>query len=358
MDRKCHTNTCPVGIATQDPARRAKFAGTKDQLITYFRFVAEDTRRHLADMGFRSIGEIVGRADLIKKKETGCVRADMLDISRMTEVVDGTQSFSEGQPDVLGDVLDKRIIRDAFAVIDCGSKAKLEYSICNVDRSVGAMLSGAIVRRGGIHRKSSMNVSFVGTAGQSFGAFLVEGVSFTLDGEANDYVGKGLSGGRISIRPQTDMPYGSVIAGNTIMYGATSGELYANGSVGERFCVRNSGATAVCEGAGDHCCEYMTGGRVVVLGNSGRNFAAGMSGGIAYVLNDGEFDRHCNMDMVELSLVDDPRDVKELRSIIEKHLEFTGSPKAKEILGDWDEWVKRFLKVTPTGYRDLVAKSR
>jgi len=231
----------------------------------------------------------------------------------------------------------------------------LLYPITNVDRSVGVMLSGEIARRELDLKEDTVSVTFNGAAGQSFGAFLSKGVRFDLRGIANDYVGKGLSGGKIVVTPGGEIPECNVIAGNTILYGATSGELYINGSVGERFCVRNSGATAVAEGAVDHCCEYMTGGRVVVLGRCGRNFAAGMSAGIAYVYDsDGDFDRHCNMDLVELTLVEAPEDVRELRSIIERHLEYTDSPKAAKILSDWEEELPRFIKVMPVGYKLLL----
>jgi len=246
---------------------------------------------------------------------------------------------------MVGDCLDKTIIVDARA------HKNLDYSIKNTDRSAGAMLSGEILR-GGI--EGDLDVRFEGNAGQSFGAFLVKGVSFHLDGQANDFVGKGLSGGRISISRPGAGP-GDVIAGNTILYGATAGELYIAGCVGERFCVRNSGAIAVAEGVGDHCCEYMTGGTVVVLGSCGRNFAAGMSAGVAYVLDDvGDFDRHCNMDMVEIELMDDPKDREDLKRILEDHLRYTGSRKAEALLEDWDESCKRFIKVMPVGYKMLL----
>ena len=344
MCRKCQTNTCPVGIATQDPAKRARFKGTPEHVINYLTSIAEDVRERLSKMGFRSLDEIIGRADLIDvRKVTG--RASMLDVSPLLQVADGTKKFSEGQPDMVGDCLDKTII------VDTRANKGLDYSIKNTDRSVGAMLSGEILR-GGI--EGDLEVRFEGNAGQSFGAFLVRGVSFHLDGQANDFVGKGLSGGRISISRPGSGP-GDVIAGNTILYGATAGELYIAGCVGERFCVRNSGAVAVAEGVGDHCCEYMTGGTVVVLGSCGRNFAAGMSAGVAYVLDDaGDFDRHCNMDMVEIELMDDPKDREDLKRILEDHLRYTGSRKAEALLEDWDGSCKRFIKVMPVGYKMLL----
>ncbi len=357
MCRKCQTNTCPAGIATQDPERRAKFKGTPDDIRNYLRMVAEDVRRHLAALGLRSISEAVGRADLIVRRPAEGRRSDRIDISDLLKMVPGTRSQDSGQDDIVKDVLDRRIIADAMHSVESGRKVSLNYSIINVDRSVGTMLSGEIVRKGLDLDDGTVTVDFTGTAGQSFGAFLCKGVCFNLVGQANDFVGKGLSGGRISICHRSHVPDSNVIAGNTILYGATSGEAYIAGSVGERFCVRNSGAIAVAEGAGDHCCEYMTGGRAVILGEVGRNFAAGMSAGVAYVLNDsGDFDRHCNMDMVELSLVESDEDIAELKGILENHLRYTGSAKAKELLDDWKNSIGRFLKVMPIGYKEIISK--
>ena len=354
MCRKCQTNTCPVGIATQDPEKRKRFAGTKDDIIRYWRMMAEDVRRRLAAMGFRSFDDIVGRADLLEQIPSEGKTAS-LDLSPLTVVVDGERRLSTGQPDIIGDVLDRRLIEDAMDSMVTGRGCDLSYQIGNVDRSAGTMLAGEIARRRLDLADDTIRVEFTGAAGQSFGAFLTKGVTFRLKGIANDYVGKGLSGGRIIVTPGDRAPEGNVIAGNTLLYGATAGELYVNGSVGERFCVRNSGAIAVAEGAGDHCCEYMTGGRVVVLGRCGRNFAAGMSAGIAYVYDeDGDFDRHCNMDMVELSLVESAEDVNELRSIVQRHHDLTGSPKAAEILRNWDLELPRFIKVMPVGYKLLL----
>ena len=354
MCRKCQTNTCPVGIATQDPERRKRFAGTKDDIIRYWRMMAEDVRRRLAAMGFRSFDDIVGRADLLEQIPSEGKTAS-LDRSPLTCLVDGDRRLSTVQPDIIGDVLDRRLIEDAMDSMVTGRGCDLSYQIGNVDRSAGTMLAGEIARRRLDLADDTIRVEFTGAAGQSFGAFLTKGVTFRLKGIANDYVGKGLSGGRIIVTPGDRAPEGNVIAGNTLLYGATAGELYVNGSVGERFCVRNSGAIAVAEGAGDHCCEYMTGGRVVVLGRCGRNFAAGMSAGIAYVYDeDGDFDRHCNMDMVELSLVESAEDVNELRSIVQRHHDLTGSPKAAEILRNWDLELPRFIKVMPVGYKLLL----
>ena len=355
MCRRCHSNTCPAGIATQNPERRSKFKAKPEHLMNYFRFLAEDVRERLAKMGCCSIDEIVGRSDMLAQRSVGNPRADMSDLAPLLEVVtsnlDGIKSEQTSE-------LDMRMISDVSKSMESRTDIKLSYPITNVDRSVGAMLSGDIVRNKGTLNENSITVDFVGTAGQSFGAFITRGITFRLKGQANDYVGKGLSGGNISIFRE-HVPECNVIAGNTILYGATSGHVYIAGKVGERFCVRNSGATAVAEGAGDHCCEYMTGGRTVILGEVGRNFAAGMSAGIAYVLNDnGDFDRHCNMDMVELTPVEHKDDCDELKMIIEEHLKHTDSKKARDILSDWDSNLKRFLKVMPIGYKELLEKGR
>ena len=355
MCRKCQTNTCPAGIATQNPENRAKFRGCADDIRNYLRMVAEDVRKNLASLGFKTISEAVGRSDKLVRRPAEGLKCDRMDLSKILTTIKGTQSCTEGQSDIVKDVLDKRIIADAMHSVQSGRKVNLTYSLINVDRSVGTMLSGALIKNGIELDDDAVNVTFTGTAGQSFGAFLCKGVSFNLTGQANDFVGKGLSGGRIAISHKERDPMENVIAGNTALYGATSGELYIAGAVGERFCVRNSGAIAVAEGAGDHCCEYMTGGRAVIIGSVGRNFAAGMSAGIAYVLNDsGDFDRHCNMDMVELSLVESPEDIDELKCILEKHLKYTGSRKAKELLDDWEHNVTRFLKVMPIGYKQIL----
>ncbi|MDO5853203.1 MAG: glutamate synthase large subunit [Thermoplasmata archaeon] len=356
MCRKCQTNTCPVGIATQDPEKRAKFAGTKEDIVNYWRLMAEDVRARLSAMGFRSLDEVVGRTDLLEQLPAEG-KAARLDLKPLLFAEQGERKRTTGQPDIVGAVLDRRIIADAEEAMATGRRVDLLYPICNVDRSVGVMLAGETARRELSMKDDTVSVTFNGAAGQSFGAFLTKGITFTLRGLANDYVGKGLSGGRIVVTPGSRIPEGNVIAGNTILYGATSGELFVNGSVGERFCVRNSGAVAVAEGAGDHCCEYMTGGRVVVLGRCGRNFAAGMSAGIAYVYDgDGDFDRHCNMDMVELTLVESPEDAAELRSIIQRHLDYTDSPRAAEILRNWDDELPKFIKVMPVGYKLLLEK--
>ena len=355
MCRKCQTNTCPVGIATQDPERRKRFDSSPEDVVRYWRFLAEDVRRILSGMGFRTIDEIVGRTDLLTLKDVDG-KAASLDLSQMLYGAGGESCRDAGQPDLLHDAFDRRVLQDCGNLLG-HETVRLSYRLANTDRSVGTMLSGEIVRRDLRLRRDDVEIEFTGSAGQSFGAFLVDGMTFRLRGIANDYVGKGLSGGRIVIIPGDNMSGGEAIVGNTVLYGATSGELYVAGTAGERFCVRNSGAVAVAEGVGDHCCEYMTGGRVVVLGRCGRNFAAGMSAGIAYVLDeDGDFDRHCNMDLVELTLVESPSDVAELLEIVKAHARETGSPRAREILDHWDEYLPRFLKVMPVGYKLLLEK--
>jgi len=356
MCRKCHMNTCPKGIATQDRALRERFTGTTKDVCTYFRYIAEDVRNHLSRMGHRSLKDIIGHAELIRKRSRPGNRWDMLDLSPLTAVLEGEGGYEGRRQSIPLNPLDRRMIGDFRRELDNGSDVALGYGITNVDRSVGTMLSGEIVRMGGLSGRT-LSISFSGTAGQSFGAFLTKGVHLSLDGQANDYVGKGLSGGRISIRRGCDVE-GNVIAGNTLLYGATSGEAYIAGKVGERFCVRNSGALAVVEGVGDHCCEYMTGGCVVVLGETGRNFAAGMSAGVAYVLNEqGNFDKFCNMGMIELYPLDNS-DLKCLKGILEGHLKFTGSKRAKVVLDDWDRFSRMFLKVLPTEYGRILRQKR
>jgi len=363
--RKCHTNACPVGVATQDPALRAKFRGHSKYLINYYMFMAQGVRELLAQMGFRKFEDIIGRTDLIEidtAKFTDKTKG--LDFSRLLTRIDGDLYKIKDQIHDLSQVLDQKIIKESAQAIESGSKVELSYDIINTDRAAGAMLSGEIASRYGHDglADDTINVSFKGSAGQSFGAFLMKGVSFRLEGEANDYVGKGLSGGRIAICPPAESKFDAsenIIAGNTILYGATSGEIFINGRAGERFAVRNSGATAVVEGAGDHCCEYMTGGRVVVLGTTGRNFAAGMSGGLAYVWDKNHnFDYYCNMDMIELDLIEDRAGRDELRGLIEKHYKYTGSALANKMLDNWSQYVGEFIQVTPIEYRRILQEER
>ena len=367
MMRKCHANTCPVGVATQDPKLRERFRGHYQYLVNYFEFLAQEVREYLAEMGFTRLEDIVGRTDLIeiKPREEGSKTA-LVDFSRLLHRVDTDAAICHctEQEHEIDTVLDRLILADAQPAIDGQTPIELEYPIRNTDRSAGTMLSGAVCKQYG-HAglpDETIRVTFRGSAGQSFGAFLAHGIHFKLEGEANDYLGKGLSGGVISVYPdrQSDFaPEQNIIAGNTLLYGAISGEVYINGQAGERFAVRNSGAIAVVEGAGDHCCEYMTGGRVLVLGETGRNFAAGMSGGIAYVWNKkGDFDYFCNMEMVELSLLEHKSSVKEVKELLRKHYEHTGSPLAKDMLEHWEQYADQFIQVTPIEYKRVLAEEQ
>ena len=367
MMRKCHTNACPVGVATQDPVLREHFRGRYEYVVNYFRFLAQEVREYLAQMGFRSLNDIIGRTDLIRIKsaEPG-TKAAGLDFSRLlhrdAEAAGLRHSGEWVRP--VGCAKDDEIIRAAHDAIENVREVSLEYAISNTDRAVGAMLSGAVAAKYGQDGlpDDTIQVKFKGSAGQSFGAFLTHGISFKLEGEANDYLGKGLSGGRIAVMPPVRRGFSAednTIAGNTLLYGATSGEAYINGRVGERFAVRNSGAIAVVEGAGDPCCEYMTGGRVVVLGQTGSNFAAGMSGGVAYVWDKNHtFDYFCNMEMVELSLLEDSASRKELHELIRQHYLYTGSALARQMLDDWNRYVEDFICVTPIEYKRVLAEEQ
>ena len=367
MMRKCHTNACPVGVATQDPVLRSHFRGHYKYVVNYFRFLAEEVREYLAEMGFTRLEDIVGRTDLIElkpvEKET---KAGLLDFSRLLHKAEGNAAIHHvcEQKHEISHVKDVEIIASATEALEHGKEVSLEYAIANTDRSVGAMLSGTVATRYGNEGlpEQTINVKFKGSAGQSFGAFLAHGICFKLEGEANDYLGKGLSGGLISVRPPVRSNFDAeknTIAGNTLLYGATSGEVYINGRAGERFAVRNSGAIAVVEGVGDHCCEYMTGGRVVVLGETGRNFAAGMSGGVAYVWDkDHTFDYFCNMEMVELSLLENSTSRKELHELVRQHYLYTGSTLARTMLDDWNHYVDEFIQVTPIEYKRVLAEEQ
>ena len=367
MMRKCNLNTCPMGVATQDPKLRAHFRGHYKYVINYFTFLAQEVREYLAQMGARSLNEIVGHTELIvPRHEQGGTKAAALDFSRLLfkEQGDTTLYHTKEQKHDLNDVLDQQLIRGAQRAITDGEEVNLDFAIKNTDRAVGAMLSGMIAEKygnAGLPDKT-VNVKFKGSAGQSFGAFLTHGVDFKLEGECNDYFAKGLSGGRVSILPPIRSNFAAednIISGNTGLYGATGGELYVNGKVGERFGVRNSGAIAVIEGAGDHCCEYMTGGRVVVLGETGRNFAAGMSGGVAYVWDKNHnFDYFCNMDMVEINLVDDSSYRKELHELIRQHYLYTGSKLARTMLDDWNRYVEDFIQVVPIEYKRVLQEEQ
>ena len=364
MMRKCNLNTCPMGVATQNPELRKHFIGRYEYLVNYFTFLAQEVREYLAEMGFTSLNDIVGRTDLIEPKDS------VLDLSRLTHKEEGQLHFTGDvhKPNIplgmQGTVLDQQMIAASEKAIERQEEVNLDYAIKNTDRAVGTMLSGSIAKKYGLAGlpTDTVNVKFKGSAGQSFGAFLAHGVSFKLEGDTNDYFAKGLSGGRIAILPPIRSNFAAednIIAGNTGLYGATSGELYINGKVGERFGVRNSGAIAVVEGAGDHCCEYMTGGRVVVLGETGRNFAAGMSGGVAYVWDKNHnFDYFCNMDMVEINLVEDSVSRKELHELIRQHYLYTGSQLARKMLDDWNRYVEDFIQVVPIEYKRVLQEEQ
>lgn len=367
MMRKCHQNTCAMGITTQNPELRKHFLGRAEYVINYFKFLAQEVREYLAEMGFEKFDDIIGRTDLIvRKKDFGNEKTELIDFSKLLARVDNDAAIHHVTSQIhnIDHVKDREIIAAAQESIETGKEISLEYTIANTDRAVGAMLSGTIAEKYGEAGlpDNTISVKFKGSAGQSFGAFLVPGVSFKLEGEANDYLGKGLSGGRIAVLPPVRSNFEAeqnTIAGNTILYGATTGEVYINGRVGERFGVRNSGAIAVIEGAGDHCCEYMTGGRVVVLGDTGRNFAAGMSGGVAYVWNkSGNFDYFCNMDMVELSLIEDASYQKELHELIRQHYLYTGSKLARTMLDNWNHYVEEFIQVVPIEYKKVLQEEQ
>jgi glutamate synthase (NADPH) large chain len=369
MMRKCHLNTCPVGVATQDPEMRKRFLGKSEYLINYFRFIATEVREIMAELGFKNFDDLVGRTDYIEqRKDLDHWKASKLDLSRILFRPEEASKYDTRctcfQHHKIDDILDHELIKLSNKAIKNGERVWISRDITNTDRTVGAMLSGEITRvysETGL-ADSTIICKFKGSAGQSFGAFLAKGINFELEGDANDYLGKGLSGGRIIVVPpkgSTFDPEKNIIAGNTLLYGATSGEAYIHGEVGGRFAVRNSGAIAVVEGAGDHCCEYMTGGRVVVLGSSGRNFAAGMSGGIAYVLDEtGDFDYFCNKGMVELSQVGDKDDLIELQRLINNHYLYTRSELAERILVKWDEYLPRFVKVIPLEYKKVLEEQK
>jgi glutamate synthase domain-containing protein 2/glutamate synthase domain-containing protein 1/glutamate synthase domain-containing protein 3 len=390
MMRKCHLNTCPVGVATQDPVLRKRFRGQPEHIINYFFFVAEEVRELMAEMGYRTFNEMIGQMQMFdRRKLIAQGKASGLDFSKLfmkPDVPAEVATFNcERQDHKIRDVLDRKLIAQSQPAIERGDPIPMSFPIKNTDRTVGAMLSGTIAKRYGHEGLPADTIvaRFTGTAGQSFGAFLARGITFELQGDANDYLGKGLSGGRIVVQPPADagiVPEQSIIVGNTVLYGAIAGECYFRGVAGERFAVRNSGAIAVVEGAGDHCCEYMTGGVVVVLGPTGRNFAAGMSGGIAYVLDDdGSFSSRCNLAMVDLEPMPDEEDINakifhhardleahglvdimsdltsfdghRLHHLITRHARYTGSAIAAKMLNDWQTWCPKFRKIMPVEYR-------
>ena len=376
MMRKCSSNTCPMGVATQDERLRKHFRGDYHYVINYFKFLAQHVREYLAEMGFTSLNDIIGHTELLERRDTAKTwskapanvqaKWNSLNFSRMEKKETGDVSLycTKTQDHELFNLLDQQLIAGAQRSIQDKEEVNLDFAIRNTNRAVGAMLSGIIAEKYGEKGlpNDTINVRFKGSAGQSFGAFLVHGVNFKLEGETNDYFAKGLSGGRISILPPIRSNFNAednIIAGNTGLYGATTGELYVNGKVGERFAVRNSGAIAVVEGAGDHCCEYMTGGRVVVLGKTGRNFAAGMSGGVAYVWDkDHDFDYYCNMGMVEINLVEETSYRKELHELVRQHYLYTGSKLARTMLDDWNRYIEDFIQVVPIEYKRVLQEEQ
>ena len=367
MMRKCHQNTCPVGVATQNEELRKRFRGRSEYLVNFFTFLAQEVREYLAEIGVERLDDIIGRTDLIvRKPDDGIRKHQLISFDKLLARVDNEAAIRHvtDQQHGIDHVKDVEMLHAAAEAVENQKEISLEYTIANTDRACGAMLSGVIAAKYGEKGlpEHTLNVKFKGSAGQSFGAFLVPGVNFKLEGEANDYLGKGLSGGRIAVLPPVRSNFEAeknTIAGNTLLYGATSGEVYINGRAGERFAVRNSGATAVVEGVGDHCCEYMTGGRVVVLGQTGRNFAAGMSGGVAYVWNrDGNFDYFCNMKMVELSLIEEASYRKELHELIRQHYLYTGSKLARTMLDDWPRYADQFIQVVPIEYKKVLQEEQ
>ena len=382
MMRKCHLNTCPVGVATQDPTLRAKFTGQPEHVVNYFFFVAEEVRQLMAQLGIRKFDELVGRSDLLDmQKGLAHWKAGGLDFSRLFAqpqvAAEVARLHVDTQEHGLEKALDQTLIHKCRPAIEKGEKVKFIEHARNVNRTVGAMLSGAVTK---LHPEGlpddTIHIQLEGTGGQSFGAFLCKGITLSLIGEANDYTGKGLSGGRVVVRPSLDFPgvaADNIIVGNTVLYGATTGEAFFAGVGGERFAVRLSGATAVVEGTGDHGCEYMTGGTVAVLGKTGRNFAAGMSGGVAYVYDeDGQFATRCNTAMVTLEPVlkaeeqhtridagiwhRGQSDEEQLKKLLQDHSRWTGSRRARDILENWDTSLKKFVKVFPHEYRRALAE--
>jgi glutamate synthase domain-containing protein 3 len=367
MMRVCHLNTCPVGVATQDPALRKKFTGDPDHAVNFMRFVAAEARELMAKLGFRTINEMIGHTECIEMKPAvDHYKAQGLDFAKILyqpSVGPEVGRFqTETQDHGLESSLDMTTILPlAKPAIERGEKVEASLAIRNVNRVVGTITGSEVTRKYGQAGlpDDTIKLHFNGSAGQSFGAFVPRGMTLTLEGDANDYLGKGLSGGRLVVFPPRDSTFvaeENILIGNVALYGATSGEAYIRGMAGERFAVRNSGASAVVEGVGDHGCEYMTGGRVVVLGPTGRNFAAGMSGGVAYVLDDEarSFARRCNMEMVSLGKLEDPEEVAAVNSLVTRHAQLTGSKRAEEILSSWNQLVASFVRVMPNDYRRVL----
>lgn len=369
MMRKCHKNTCPVGIATQDPVLREKFAGEPEHVINFFFMVAEELREIMSELGFRSLTEMVGRSDMLEldsdvtKSNEKLKNIDLSLLLRPAADIrpDAAQYCVQKQDHGLDMALDNKLIVLAKPALEKSVPVYMESPICNVNRAVGTMLSHEVTKRyhmAGLP-SDTIHIKLSGSAGQSLGAFLCPGITLELEGDSNDYVGKGLSGGKIIVYPPTGSnfdPKENIVIGNVALYGATNGEAYFNGMAAERFAVRNSGAKTVVEGVGDHGCEYMTGGTVVVLGKTGRNFAAGMSGGIAYVLDtDSTFRTRCNLELVDLDPVEEEDDILTVRMMIQQHQRHTGSQLAKEVLADFDSLLPKFIKVFPRDYKRILA---
>ncbi|MEC9086925.1 MAG: glutamate synthase-related protein, partial [Pseudomonadota bacterium] len=368
MMRKCHLNTCPVGIATQDPELRKKFKGEPEHVVNYLFMVAEELRSIMAELGLRTVNEMIGRVDLL---DTDAAidhwKASGLDLRRILEpatvIFENTEFYrTRAQDHGLEKALDNELIHRASPALEEGETVHIEHEVINTNRVVGTMLSNEVCKRFGADMlpNDTINIKLKGSAGQSLGAWLAKGITLTVEGDANDYVGKGLSGGKIILYPPQESTFTAeenIIAGNVILYGATSGEAYIRGVAAERFAVRNSGASAVVEGIGDHGCEYMTGGCVVILGQTGRNFGAGMSGGIAYVWDpEGEFSKLCNLETFELETVSAASDILKLKRLIENHLDYTGSSVARAVLENWEDSLSKFVKVMPTDYKRVLAE--
>lgn len=369
MMRKCHKNTCPVGIATQDPVLREKFAGEPEHVINFFFMIAEELREIMSQLGFRTLNEMVGRSDMLevdKEVTRNNEKLENIDLSLLLRPAadlrpDAAQYCVQKQDHGLDMALDNKLISLSEAALERALPVYIDTQICNVNRAVGTMLSHEVTKR--YHMAGlptdTIHIKFTGSAGQSLGAFLCPGIMLELEGDSNDYVGKGLSGGKIVVYPPKGSgfdPKENIVIGNVALYGATSGEAYFNGMAAERFCVRNSGAKAVVEGVGDHGCEYMTGGTVVVLGKTGRNFAAGMSGGVAYVLDiDGKFRTRCNVELVDLDKVEEEEDIMTLRMMIQQHQRHTNSNLAREVLADFQNLLPKFIKVFPREYKRVLA---
>ena len=364
MLRKCHCNTCSVGVATQDPELRKRFAGEPEHVVRYMRFMAQEVRGYMAALGFRTVDEMVGRVDKVRQKEVAHPKGTRFDLSQLLhcETSENDPRKTCEQNHKLDEKLDLHLIEGAKPALERGESVVLEATVRNSDRTLGTMLSSTVAKRrgGSALADDTIKVNLTGSAGQSFGAFLAKGITLHLTGEANDYVGKGLSGGKIMIETPLEVSYTpnqNILIGNVALYGATSGEVYINGAAGERFAVRNSGVLSVVEGVGDHGCEYMTGGVVVVLGKTGKNFAAGMSGGEAFVWDEtGGFETKVNAERVRLEPLENERDVRMVKQLLENHALYTNSSKAEEILGAWREHQTRFVKVMPEAYAEAVAR--